>query len=423
MQVAPDAQFITKFGRGRPSDFNLGDYVMVEAQQDLNNSYLAHIIRLERDATPEERAAASRPLNVSIHDKDYPGPGKDKKKKKDDAPAQTTSTSPGDDDPDRPHLHRADSPGTKSDGPVETASVAPAPPMDGDPGPPRLHRGVPTDDESRADSGTPRPSIRAKEVDGVTQVPGVTDSSLPTPSGVAATNDPVIDKARETAFEFTETLPDYMVKQYTTRYVSADAKRINTSWQPLDVVTADVIAENGRERYENILRNGKPTKNVEESGSWSTGEFASTLQAILSPASDALFTKKKSTTIENRSAWRYDFMIEQPRSSWQVYAGGSRYRPAYGGTIWIDKETSRVLRIEMDARNIPNEFPLDHVESAVDYSFVNIGAKKYLLPTHSESLSCNRGTTECTRNSIDFRNYKKYGAESNVTFDSPPASK
>jgi len=158
-------------------------------------------------------------------------------------------------------------------------------------------------------------------------------------------------------------------------------------------------------------------------GSWSTGEFASTLQAILSPASDALFTKKRSTSLENRPAWRYDFMIEQPRSSWQVYAGGSRYRPAYGGTIWIDKETSRVLRIEMDARNIPNEFPLDHVESAVDYSFVNIGAKKYLLPTHSESLSCNRGTTECTRNSIDFRNYKKYGAESNVTFDSPPASK
>ncbi len=422
MQIAPNAVFETQFGRGRASDFNLGDYVEIQTQQDMNSNYLARVIRFERAATPEERTAARRPLNVSMHDPDYPATSqKTDKKKKDDKPTSAAA----DDDPDRPHLKRASSSGggdsAKADAPVETASVAP---MDDDPGRPHLHRGAPTAAESSSDSGMPpRPTVRATEVNGVTQVPDVTDSSLPTPSGVSATNDPVIDKARETAFEFTETLPDYIVKQYTTRYVSANAKRVDTSWQPLDVVSADVITENGKERYENILRNGKPTKDVEETGSWSTGEFASTLQAILSPASDALFTNKKSTTIENRPAWRYDFMIEQPRSSWQVYAGGSRFRPAYGGAIWIDKETSRVLRIEMDARKIPNEFPLDHVESEVDYGFVTIGTKKYVLPTHSESLSCNRGTTECSRNSIDFRNYKKYGADSSVTFDSPSASK
>ncbi|HEY4085851.1 MAG TPA: hypothetical protein VGM43_07925 [Bryobacteraceae bacterium] len=428
MQIAPNAQFQTQFGRGSPSDFNLGDYVMVEAQQDMNSNYLVRLVRFERAATNEERIAARRPLNVSMHDKDYPGADQktDKKKKKDDSsasPTQTTSNAADDSDPDRPHLKRASSSGgsAKSDTPVETASVAP---MDDDPGRPHLHRGAPTASESASDDGMPpRPTVRATEVNGVTQVPAVTDSVLPTPSGVSATNDPVIDKARETAFEFTETLPNYTVKQFTTRYVAANARRADTSWQPLDVVSADVITENGKERYENILRNGKPTKDVEETGSWSTGEFASTLQAILSPASDALFTNKKSTTIENRPAWHYDFMIEQPRSSWQVYAGGSRYRPAYGGSIWIDKETSRVLRIEMDARKIPNEFPLDHVESEVDYGFVTIGTKKYVLPTHSESLSCNRGTTECSRNAIDFRNYRKYGADSSVTFDAPTASK
>src|SRR6185437_11866806 len=36
--------------------------------------------------------------------------------------------------------------------------------------------------------------------------------------------------------------------------------------------------------------------------------------------------------------------------------------PRLRGAIWIDKESSRVLRIEMDARKIPNEFPLDHIE-------------------------------------------------------------
>ena len=318
--------------------------------------------------------------------------------------------------------------------PVQTASATP---MSGDPGPPVLRRGaggrdqnvpVPPPDSS-ADSTPQRPTVRAQDVNGVTQLPTEpppppveamrNTEGLPQPSGAYSTNDPIIDQAREQAFAFTETLPNYIVKQYTTRYQSDSASRGHTSWQALDIVTADVVAENGKETYKNVMVNGKATKNIEESGSWSEGEFASTLQAILSPASDALFTNKRLTTIVNRPAYRYDYMIEQPRSSWLVEAGGSRYRPAYGGAIWIDKETSRVLRIEMSGRNLPSDFALDQVESTVDYDFVLIGDKKFLLPTHSEALSCMRGTSECTRNVIEFRNYKKFGAEENITFDDP----
>ena len=32
-------------------------------------------------------------------------------------------------------------------------------------------------------------------------------------------------------------------------------------------------------------------------------------------------------------------------------------------------KTARVLRIEMQARDIPSDFPMDRVESAVDYSY------------------------------------------------------
>jgi hypothetical protein len=326
--------------------------------------------------------------------------------------------------------------------PIQTASVAP---MQGDPGPPTLRRGgggrdqntpVPPPD-TYSDSVPQRPTVRSQDVNGVTQLPPElppvppsqvasapvptetmrNTDGLPQPTGRYSTDDPIIDQAREQAFEFTETLPNYIVKQYTTRYQSDSANRGHTSWQALDIVTADVVAEDGKESYKNVLVNGKPTKDVEQSGSWSEGEFSSTLQAILSPASDALFTNKRSTTIVNRPAYRYDYMIEQPRSSWRVEAGGSRYRPAYGGAIWIDKETSRVLRIEMSGRSLPRDFPLDQVESTVDYDFVLIGDKKYLLPTHSEALSCMRGTSECTRNVIEFRNYKKFGAEANITFE------
>jgi hypothetical protein len=91
--------------------------------------------------------------------------------------------------------------------------------------------------------------------------------------------------------------------------------------------------------------------------------------------------------------------------------------PPYKGAVWIDPLTARVLRIEERAYGFPSDFPSDHVESATDYEYVQMGdARKYLLPVHSESLTCFRGSDSCQRNVIDFRNYHKYSGDSTITF-------
>ena len=87
------------------------------------------------------------------------------------------------------------------------------------------------------------------------------------------------------------------------------------------------------------------------------------------------------------------------------------------GSATIDPQTARVMRIEMQAYGFPAEFPTDDVESATDYEYVRLGdAKQYLLPVHAETLSCQRGTAMCSRNTIDFRNYRRYTGESTITF-------
>jgi hypothetical protein len=459
MQIARNARLYSTFGNARYSDFDPGDYINVQAAQDINGNFTAQTVTMTRKGTPRERTAASQPLNVSMHDnsnrnsqggnsQDDSDSNRPVLHRAGDSGDSSSNSGSQDNDPDRPVMRRAGSSDSDSASSGSSGSSRPravsqgddgAPPAQiapiDDPGPPAMRRGATPRDQNASetvpDSPPPsRPTVRAQESNGVTQVPppppppqtveearNMAPDRLPQPSGQYATDDPVIDQAREAAFAFTETLPNYIVKQYTTRYQSNSARRGGTQWQELDIVTADVVAENGKETYKNVLVNGKASRNVEDTGSWSEGEFASTLQAILSPASDALFVNKRATTIVNRPAWRYDYTIEQPRSSWQVEAGGSRFRPAYGGAIWIDKETNRVLRIEMSARKVPAEFPLDQVESTVDYDFVLIGDKKFLLPVHSEALSCERGTSECARNVIDFRNYKKYGSDSSVTFD------
>jgi hypothetical protein len=54
----------------------------------------------------------------------------------------------------------------------------------------------------------------------------------------------------------------------------------------------------------------------------------------------------------------------------------------------------------------------------VDFDYISLGTpEKFLLPVHAEVLSCARGSNECDRNVIDFRNYHKFTGESTIKFN------
>ena len=335
----------------------------------------------------------------------------------DDRPRMRRAVSGSDDSTPRAEITTGDSATTAARAPRNSSRDA----DNSDSGPPRLRRGTRPAADSDTVVADGRPSLHADDINGVTRMPSAPRPGDPSGADsrrMPSTGDPFIDQTREAAFSFSETLPNYVVKQYTTRYETAIARGGKTSWQVLDNVTADVIEENGEEKYKNILVNGKPPReDVEKTGSWSRGEFSSLLQDVLSPFTNADFHGKRSATIVNRAAFRYDFSVEQPNSHWHVESESQTYLPGYTGAIWIDKENYRVLRIEMAAQPMPRSFPLDTVESAVDYDYVAIGDSKYLLPVHSEALSCARGTSQCSRNVIEFRNYRKFTADTNITFE------
>ncbi len=129
---------------------------------------------------------------------------------------------------------------------------------------------------------------------------------------------------------------------------------------------------------------------------------------LFDPASRAQFSSGRSTTISGFRAQVYDFQVRSEYSHWRLSAGSQTVVAAYAGSVWVDPNTARVLRIEMQARNIPSDFPMDSVESAIDYSYVLVGEKSFLLPVHAESLGCQRGTSYCSHNVIDFRNYHEF---------------
>ena len=126
------------------------------------------------------------------------------------------------------------------------------------------------------------------------------------------------------------------------------------------------------------------------------------------PATDARFQSGGASTVAGQNAEVYDFQVRSENSHWQVQIGSQTLRPAYEGSVWIDPSTARALRIEIQARNIPSDFPLDRIETAVDYSDVMISGATFLLPVHAENVGCQRGTNQCDHNVIDFRNYHEF---------------
>lgn len=222
----------------------------------------------------------------------------------------------------------------------------------------------------------------------------------------------LIERARLVAYEFNETLPNFICDELVMRYQSV--RRV-PDWTYRDRVELELLYVDGKEDYRNVRRNGKLLKkgSPEDSGSWSTGEFGTVLADIFSPASNARFKRRGRSTAAGMEAEVYDYTVEQPNSHWQIRFG-RMVKPAYSGALWIDPKTARVLRIEMGTKKLPADYEIDTVESVVDYSWVTISGKKYLLPVKSQNLACVRGSFDCTKNEIEFRNYRKFAAESQV---------
>ena len=286
--------------------------------------------------------------------------------------------------------------------------------------PPKLKRGIPKSKKPEASSTTmarnePPPASRPSSlpVTGPASAPVRETAPAPAHSAEPDRSAP-IEKAKEAAQNFLASLPNYIVQQFTTRYVSSG--RV-TNWQAQDIVSADVVYEKGKERYEHVAINGKQTKkSVEETGAWSYGEFGTVLNDLFSPATAAKFKYAGSRSINRQPAFVYDFDVDHQHSHWQISVPGQKIYPAYHGSVWIAKDTARVLRIEMQAVKIPVEFPEDTTELALDYDYITLPPEKYLLPAKAEVLSCQRGANICDRNVIEFRNYHRYAGESTITF-------
>ncbi len=280
---------------------------------------------------------------------------------------------------------------------------------------PILRRGKPPANEEASSAPPVSSSTRlAKRSDGTDFT--IESDDAPSTKAANSASEALISRTKQWSETFTNGLPNFVCQQSTTRYMEESK---SAGWQALDVITAKVVYEDGKENYREITVGGKRTNKsmLDLGGSTSTGEFASTLYSLFSDASQAQFKFYRSATVGETPAAIYDFKVALHNSDWLTKIGGQALKPAYSGSVWIDRSTAQVRRIEMQGENIPKDFPLDSLQWAVDYDNVRLGTAAFLLPVHAENLYCQRGSTVCFKNEIDFRDYHKFSGESTITFD------
>lgn len=254
------------------------------------------------------------------------------------------------------------------------------------------------------------------------QAPKPAPVSIPGPSPLEQKR--VIEEARKYALNYVKRLPDFICTQVTRRYVDPTGMEF---WQRQDVITARLTYFEQKEDYKVVMVNNKPSDLSYDKlgGSTSTGEFGSMLKEVFEPETEAEFRWERWATLRGRRMHVFFYRVRQSRSRWHVmYEHKQEIVPGYTGLVYVDRDSHAVMRITLDAENIPPSFPIQQAGSVLDYDHAEISGQQFILPLRAVVRL--RVARNLSKNEVEFRMYRKFGAEATIKFETPeplPAEK
>jgi hypothetical protein len=239
--------------------------------------------------------------------------------------------------------------------------------------------------------------------------------SIPAPSLGEQNN--IIKEVREYALSYVQRLPDFICTQVTRRYVDPSGREF---WGRRDVITARLTYFEQKENYKLVLVNGRMTDLPYESlgGAISTGEFGSMMREIFEKETEAEFRWERWATLRGKRAHVFFYRVAQPQSKWRIeYERREHVFPGYHGLIYVDRDTLMVMRITLEAEDIPASFPIQQASSMLDYDYTKISGREYMLPLRAV-VRIREGKL-LAKNEVEFRLYRKFAAEATITFETP----
>jgi hypothetical protein len=154
-------------------------------------------------------------------------------------------------------------------------------------------------------------------------------------------------------------------------------------------------------------------------GATSTGEFGSLLKEIFAPESSATFEWARWATLRGRRMYVFGYRVAQPNSKWKLlFERTHETTPGYKGLVFVDRESAQVMRVTLEAEDIPVSFPIQAATTKLDYDYQEIASQAFLLPLRAEIRM--RSGKQLVKNEVEFRMYRKFGTDTSITFDTTP---
>jgi hypothetical protein len=222
------------------------------------------------------------------------------------------------------------------------------------------------------------------------------------------------------AAQYVSNLPNFLCAQVTRQF---DAGKKSNRWHQGDTLISKLSFNQGREERTLDSVNGKPVdpaKSRRRPPLSTEGEFGILLSRVLGPDSEAWFTWNRWEALRGKRLAVFDFTVDKQHSTLSLSLSDlAKAIVPYRGSIYADPATGAVWRISDIAFDIPPQLLTREISTTIDYEEIPIGDKQYLLPvqaTVSVLLETKR-----IRNEMEFQNYRKFEADSAVTFG-PEAS-
>ena len=214
-------------------------------------------------------------------------------------------------------------------------------------------------------------------------------------------------------------LPDYTCVETIQRFRKAPGPK--EALKALDTVRLEVLFADGKELFaspgDRSFVDADPSKFV-GSGMMGTGVFAAFLRNLF-VADQAVFTWRGEEKVAGQRSVRWDFQTPARASEYHITVAGASGTAGIKGSFWADPESLDVLRMSVDADDIPLGVPAMEVNSIVTYARVRVGSTEVMLP-QTAVMRLLPMTFEEERNYMEFTHCQEFHAESSLSFG-PPA--
>ncbi|HSR07139.1 MAG TPA: hypothetical protein VLM42_08320 [Bryobacteraceae bacterium] len=250
--------------------------------------------------------------------------------------------------------------------------------------------------------------------------PKLTAAPIPAPD--SESQQKVLAAITQDALSYSEGLPNFICMQVTRRYVAQNG---SDSFRLTDTIAERLSYFEHKEDYKVISVNGTPVSNRKHEqlgGATSSGEFGSMLYEIFSPESRTEFQWERWGKLRDHVMHVFSFRVRLENSKYSITAEEVKrtVTVGYHGLIYADRDSNSVMRITMEADDIPEDFPIRSASETLDYDSISLSGVKFILPLKVDMRM--RDGRNTMKNQAEFRLYNKFGADTSIIFSDAPES-